>query len=232
MNLQVSINECACISKVGTPTCSDDCFRKRKNLRSKMSRLRGNEKKEAPQERICVNCAKQVHPKRAKFGATTCGLPICTTGRKRLWEMNKKNIENLRTYIKYLEEEVLCDAYVFYTLLEPQHLDKIQEVCMTEAINILICRLKNYHHTQSDYANREELQNLLTTLRENMDMEDLQDLVELDLRQVQAAGMTVLNQIIAQLKEMVTGKVYFQFSIPMTPYHRMLRRQLPQEQQN
>ena len=91
MNLQVPIKECACISQIGTPTCSDDCFRQRKNLRNRMCRLRGKEKRETPEQRACVNCTEIIHQDGAKFGATTCGLHICTIGRKRLWEMNKKH---------------------------------------------------------------------------------------------------------------------------------------------
>ena len=233
MSEQVLMDQCDCAKNVGTKTCGKiKCAKDRKNIINQNSRNRKKAKLGAPEERKCSICPELIEEQRAKNRATTCGKRSCYNGRKRGGNLKRKNIEDLIVYVHYLDEQVRIinteeefrAVYVFFTKLEPQHLEQIREVCMNEAKDILIGRLKNYDPTQSDYENREELRNLLTTIRENMDIKDIQALVELDLRQVQAAGMATLDQIITQLKEMVTGGVYFQFSIPKIPYHRMFRK--------
>ena len=97
MNLQVPIDRCDCASEVGRKMCgAKECFRKRKNIRNKMYRIRDKEKREAPEQRACVKCATQIHPDRVKFGATTCGLLDCSKGRKRLWEQKSKQHKKLK----------------------------------------------------------------------------------------------------------------------------------------
>ena len=236
MSEQVLMDQCDCAKNVGTKTCGKiKCAKDRKNIINQNSRNRKKAKLGTPKERLCSICEIVIDPERTKNRATTCAKRSCYNERKRRDNLKKKNIDDLIIYVHYLNEQVhiinsedeFRAVYVFYTTLEPQHLGKIREACMKEAKNILIWRRKNYVPTQSDYENREELQNLLTTLQENNDINDIQDLVELDLHKVQAAGMATLEQIITQLNEMVAGRVYFQFSIPKIPYHRMFRKVIP-----